>query len=598
LKKPSSANKKKRQDTKERSYTIINDRLKFIDYLLLAGFFTLVAVITTFRIFLDDDTFWHLATGRFIVQNGYIPSSDVFGYITYGIKWIPFEWGWDVLTYLLYNLGGFYTLSIFRTLIILVAFAVIIYLLWKNNVSLPLTILFSVLLLFGVLGRLSIRPQIVTYLFLILLLFILYSLKYNYSGKKNFVVMLPVMFLIWANIHMGVLLGMLIFALYIISEEVDHFLFRKGEITEEGKTKNRYLLYSFLLSIPALLINPHFIDTYIYTFSHSQMQMLEDINEWKSPFSAATISFYYVRIYIFFLITGVLTLYYSFRKKDLFPALLYVVIGIYSLQGMRFITDYLIIMFIFWMLTVSQLITRAKFSRVLNSVYTKAIIIACLLFLIIKVWNNSLYTDYLGNYFRETGFGVNERFFPRSMFDFVKKENIDKIGTKPFNNLKIGGYFIWEFPGSKNFIDSRNLSDSMYALYKNINLKEQGYEYLLDTLGIDYVMYSTPYMTINAVEIKYEIVSYLSRASDNWKLIYWDDRSFLFVRNIPKFADLINRFAYNYVTPYNFIFNRNYLDESNKSHKFLVEEELNRKLTDDPKGMIINDISSYLRRYH
>jgi hypothetical protein len=598
LKKHIPVSKEKSNDAKEQAPVIIYDRLKIIDYFLLASFFTFLSIITSFKIFLDDDTFWHLATGRFLIQNGYIPSTDVFGYITYGLKWIPFEWGWDVLTYLLYNIGGYYTLSIFRTIIILITFAFIIYLLWKNNVSLSLVIPFSVVIVFGVLGRFSIRPQIATYLFLIIILFLFFRIKYNYSGKKNILVILPVIFLIWANIHMGVLLGILIFALYIISAEADYFIINKKENTDERKKGNKYLLCSFVISIIALLINPHFIDTYLYTFAHPQMQMLEDINEWKSQFSSITISYYYVRIYIFFLITGVLLLYYSVKKKDLFPALLYIVTGIYSVQGMRFMSDYLIIIFIMWMLALNSLFERTKFNKFLNSLYTKIVIIVCLVFLIVKTYDNTLYKDYLGNYFRETGFGVNEKFFPKSMFDFIKKENIDKIGTKPFNSLKIGGYFIWEFPESKNFIDSRNLNDRIYSLYKNINLKEQGYEFLLDTLGIDYVMYSTPYMTINASEIKFGIISYLSLADVKWKLIYWDDRSFLFVRNIPKFNDLINKYAYYYITPYNFIFNRTYLDESYKNHKNFADVELNRKLTDDPKGIIINDMSSYLRRYH
>ncbi len=158
---------------------------------MLAAFLAFISVATTFKIFLDDDTFWHLATGRFIVQNGYVPSVDVFGFVTSGSIWIPFEWGWDVITYFIYNLGGFYTLSIFRTLAVVALFSIILFTLWKNNISLTTSILFSVLLVFGLLGRFSIRPQIISYLFFIILIFFLYRFKYNNKVKKSFVWSLP-----------------------------------------------------------------------------------------------------------------------------------------------------------------------------------------------------------------------------------------------------------------------------------------------------------------------------------------------------------------------------------------------------------------------
>jgi hypothetical protein len=267
-------------------------------------------------------------------------------------------------------------------------------------------------------------------------------------------------------------------------------------------------------------------------------------------------------------------------------------------RGLRFISDYLFIIFIFWMLALSFLFQKTRINSFLNRLSVKAVLTLCLIFLIVKASDNSLYKNCLGNYFRETGLTVNEKYFPKAMFDFIRKENIDKIGSKPFNNLKIGGYFIWNFPDSKNFTDSRNLNDNVYAEYKDIDLRKPGFENLLDKSGIDYVIYSTPYLTINASEIKHNIIYYLSTNSANWKLIYWDDISFLFVRNMPKFKSLIKKYEYKYVTPYNFIFNRQFLDDGYKADRPEVINELNRKQSEEPNGILINDISYYLNSQH
>src|SRR5439155_1386128 len=65
----------------------------------------------------DDDFFWHLSTGRFIIENKYVPGNDIFSFPSGNAEWIPFEWGWDVLSYELYSIGGYNSVSIFSSLI-------------------------------------------------------------------------------------------------------------------------------------------------------------------------------------------------------------------------------------------------------------------------------------------------------------------------------------------------------------------------------------------------------------------------------------------------------------------------------------------------
>jgi hypothetical protein len=274
------------------------------------------------------------------------------------------------------------------------------------------------------------------------------------------------------------------------------------------------------------------------------------------------------------------------------------VIGIYSIQAMRFITDFMITIFIFWMISISFLTSKFNFDKVIENIISKTIIFIGIIYLIFNIYNNTIYKEYLGNYFRETGFGVNENFFPKKMFDFITKENIDKIGSRPFNNLKIGGYFIWNFPENKNFIDSRNLNDSLYYLYKNIDLKKYGFELLLEKLNVDYVIYSTPYLIYNPGEIEKNIISYLAEENNKWKLVYWDDRSFLFVKNIPKFKDIISQFEYKFVSPYNFLFEQKTLNEKYISDRLAVTGELRRKLIEEPDGKIINDIAENFKKVY
>src|SRR5690606_34234070 len=180
-------------------------------------FAVFIILLTTFQISGDDDVFWHLATGRYIVENGTVPSIDVFGYVTEGQEWMPFEWGWDVITYGLYNIGGYEAISVFRTIIFLLTFGILFIVMQRFKVSFNVSLLILGLMAFGTIDRLTPRPHIISYLFFALLVFIITDFKYIRHNHK-ILYFLPLIFLIWANVHMGILAGMFFLGIYVISE--------------------------------------------------------------------------------------------------------------------------------------------------------------------------------------------------------------------------------------------------------------------------------------------------------------------------------------------------------------------------------------------
>lgn len=55
----------------------------------------------------DPDAWWHLATGRWVVQNGAIPTTDPFSFLSDGGPWIYVNWLPDTFYYLVYAVAGF-----------------------------------------------------------------------------------------------------------------------------------------------------------------------------------------------------------------------------------------------------------------------------------------------------------------------------------------------------------------------------------------------------------------------------------------------------------------------------------------------------------
>jgi len=96
--------------------------------------------------------------------------------------------------------------------------------------------------------------------------------------------------------------------------------------------------------------------------------------------------------------------------------------------------------------------------------------------------------------------------------------------------------------------------------------------------------------------MQFNLPAYLAK-NPEWKLIYWDDKSFLYVRNETKFYDLISKYEYKYLTPSNCLFHKNIIVSALKTDSKKVMNEINRRLSEDKNGVIINDIVNYLN-YH
>lgn len=180
---------------------------KLLNYFLFGLFGALIVMLCFSQLSGDDDFFWHLATGRFIAETHIVPSSDVFGFATAGEKWIPFEWCWDVVTYLLFNAFGYTGVYVLMIVILLITFLSLGTTLKNLEVSPALSVFFLLLILIGVMYRFTIRPHLVSYLGFSVILYLATCIKYKGNSGSGIMYAFPIAFLVWANFHMGVLAG-------------------------------------------------------------------------------------------------------------------------------------------------------------------------------------------------------------------------------------------------------------------------------------------------------------------------------------------------------------------------------------------------------
>ncbi len=558
------------------------------------SFIICVFFIVSYKITFDDDFFWHLSVGRFIVENKYVPDKDVFGFVTSGIDWIPFEWGWDVLSYSLYNIGGYNAILVLRSLIFCLIFLLYFHILKRLKVNSVISLILLFTLMFAMMDRFSPRPHIMSYLFIVLLLYIYLPFKYI-DREKNIkkLYFLPLLFLFWGNMHMGVIAGGLLLFVLVISEIFIYCFPSKLSSPDIKPLSNEHLIKFSIISVLCalmLLVNPHTYNTYLYTYSHLQMNMMNSIAEWQNPFTGKVDNNFILILYKIFLYSGIIILIYAFIKKDFTAALVCIAFAIHSVRALRFTVDYEVTVIPFLIISINYFSNIAGYkwkiyNRVLNGNEFKVLLILLFANTAFYAQNSKLY-DFL-NYYRVSGWGINENYVPVKVFDFIKKSNIT---GNPFNQYEVGGSLIWNLPEQKNFIDSRALSDEIFDEYNSIFYKYPGFEMKLKKHGFDYAIYYNPELINDPNLLTKNIVSYFAQNSE-WKLVFWDDKSMLFVKDIPKFANVIENYEYKVIKPFSALFNKAEFESNVRANPQTVKDELKRKSETEPKGYLFQTLN-------
>jgi hypothetical protein len=143
----------------------------------------------------QSDTYWHLRAGQDIWSSHHVPLVDHYSLTAAGRFWPNHEWLWQAFSYAFYRVGGMPLLTSVAALIVVAAFALV----YRLMVG-AATTRFALLVLGVPIGACvwSLRPQIVSLALLALLVTLLARERYRW---------LPLLFVLWANVHGAVALG-------------------------------------------------------------------------------------------------------------------------------------------------------------------------------------------------------------------------------------------------------------------------------------------------------------------------------------------------------------------------------------------------------
>lgn len=155
----------------------------------------------------DSDTYWHLATAKWAWDHGALLRHDVFSSTVAGHPFGVGEWLGELVLYTSYVLGGWAGIAILRGLLVASAAFFLTRLVRRAHAPVLVTLPLVVAALAVSSITWTDRPQLWTLAFVPLLLDLLLAIR---AGRERSLLLVPPLFLLWANLHGGYTLGIAI----------------------------------------------------------------------------------------------------------------------------------------------------------------------------------------------------------------------------------------------------------------------------------------------------------------------------------------------------------------------------------------------------
>jgi hypothetical protein len=470
----------------------------------------------------DCDTGYHIRTGEYIIRTLSVPRHDIYSFITPAIPWTAHEWLSEVIMALVHRTFGLTGIVLFFTYVIAFTYYLLFRIVRKSGGNILAQILVILLAITASEIHWLARPHI----FSLLLFVIWYALLDEFQYRnKNYLYFLPVMMLLWVNLHGGFIIALVLTGIYLFNNLAKIFLLH-GEEKSEYRRKAGLLGAVFVTCFLVSLVNPYGYHILLFPFRLTSNRFLMDnVVEFLSPNFHEGMPFKY----LLYLMIGVLALSSKrLRFAELTLVLLFTGMALYSA---RYIPLFAIIVTPILVRQLSPLLDepqgkvfaflRKRAGRI-SSVDAAA-----------KGYLWPLAAFALVAFLALNGtirFHFDENIKPVDAVRFLKREH---IRGNMFNNDEFGDYIIYAASDMyKVFFDGRSDMygvDRMKEYYKVTRL-EEGWNDVLNKYKISMIIYDNG--------------SALSRfllGRDDWKLVYSDRVANIFVRNIPECAGLIEK---------------------------------------------------------
>jgi hypothetical protein len=270
-------------------------------------FIALLAVLTctslSMRLLGDAGIGWHIRTGQQILATHAVPRVDSFSSVMRGKTWFAWEWLYDVVVGGLDSWAGLNGVVWFTAVVIAGVFAWTFRLLLRRGTNVFAALVLLLLAASASMIHFLARPHVLSWLFTLAWFWILDSSESDcvrgdpagpsatrspVTGRRR-VWLLPVLMLVWVNVHGGFLVGFVLLAIYWVSAVWYALLLHEDKFDEflaklRWRAQARSLVAIGLAAGVASLVNPYGWKLHAHIYGYlSNRFLMEHIDEFQSP---------------------------------------------------------------------------------------------------------------------------------------------------------------------------------------------------------------------------------------------------------------------------------------------------------------------------
>jgi hypothetical protein len=233
----------------------------------------------------DPDIWWHLRAGQWVVEHGGVPANDPFSLPGLGKPWVAYSWLYEVVVYGLYQGLGLAGVVVYRALLTLAVAAAVHRLVCRGGPRFVVGAALTGLALLPLAMLFSERPWLLTVLFGTLTLHAVLDLREERRSWLPW--LLPLVFTLWANLHIQFVYGLLLLGLACVAPWLDRLLGMGAGNTGAavaGSAAWRKLVSLTAVCALATLANPYHARVYQVVVEYAtQPGPFRFVNELRAP---------------------------------------------------------------------------------------------------------------------------------------------------------------------------------------------------------------------------------------------------------------------------------------------------------------------------
>lgn len=449
------------------------------------------------------DSFWHLATGRWIVEHGLLPQQDPFAVASDRTNWYNGQWLFQVALYAVHRAGGITLVAWARAAFVAALFLIAFVTASRGRGwGIPLTA--TAIGFTGAVHFLDVRPSTVAAACVVVAIAILDRLRESDPGSLQrmwWIAAYALLTVLWINVHPSALLAPL-FAIAALCG-----------------------IALPIAAAVALLANPHGIDGVIAPLRlMSFVNSGEFVNSEWLPSTPVTFPLLYVAIAIAFIMYG----FEPERRQHLWRALILAALAYLALRHVRNQP-----LFFAALPLIVAPFTRPRIPNAAHAIVAAVTIIVV-----------AATTDHVPR--------IDASRFP---VQAVARLRASGLAGNIYNPDQFGGFLIWNFyPQRRTLTDGRNeLYHAYIPEYAAARGDSRKWNALLQKYRIDLAVdeYRAPLPVIDA-RTRSQVMMPASLAyfpRDRWALIAWDAAGMVFARRAAFDAATLARWEIRGVTP-------------------------------------------------